>query len=132
METINMKPEGQKPFKRFIKWFVLIILVLIISYVVIIFSNANTREWISAIISQKLLQRSVDQYAKEIKADKYGGKTPEETYAMFVEALKKEDIDLAVKYFVKGEQSEYKKMFEDIKKNGKWDMMMEDVLAERN
>jgi hypothetical protein len=65
------------------------------------------------------LQRSVDQYAKEIKADKYGGKTPEETYAMFVEALKKEDIDLAVKYFVKEEQSEYKKMFEDIKKNGK-------------
>jgi hypothetical protein len=51
---------------------------------------------------------------------------------MFVEALKKEDIDLAVKYFVKEEQSEYKKMFEDIKKNGKWDMMMEDVLIARN
>ena len=33
------------------------------------------------------------------KNDTYGGKTPEETLNLFVEALKKEDIELASKYF---------------------------------
>lgn len=32
--------------------------------------------------------------------DTYGGKTPQETWQMFIEALKKGDTDLAAKYFV--------------------------------
>jgi len=32
--------------------------------------------------------------------DTYGGKTPEETLNLFIEALKKEDLELASKYFV--------------------------------
>ncbi|PIR06248.1 hypothetical protein COS46_02030 [Candidatus Jorgensenbacteria bacterium CG03_land_8_20_14_0_80_38_39] len=39
-------------------------------------------------------------YEKAMKEDTYGGKTPEETLKMFIEALKKEDIGLASKYFV--------------------------------
>ena len=132
MEVVNIKPGGKKPFKRFVKWFCLIILILIVSYVVIIFINPNTREWVSAIIGQKMLQRSVDQYAREIRADKYGGKTPEETYAMFVDALKKEDIELAVKYFTKESKEENKKVLEGIKKDGNWDAMMKDLLLEKN
>jgi len=38
-------------------------------------------------------------YEKAMKEDTYGGKTPEETLQMFIEALKKEDIELASKYF---------------------------------
>lgn len=38
------------------------------------------------------------------KADMYGGSTPEETLALFIDALKKGDIDLASKYFVVDEQ----------------------------
>jgi len=33
-------------------------------------------------------------------ADTYGGKTPQETLDMFVDALRKGDIDLASKYFL--------------------------------
>lgn len=36
------------------------------------------------------------------KKDIYGGKTPEETWAMFLEALKKGDIELAIKYYAVG------------------------------
>ena len=36
---------------------------------------------------------------KPFKEDHYGGKTPEETWAMFLEARKKKDLDLATKYF---------------------------------
>lgn len=32
--------------------------------------------------------------------DTYGGKTPEETFNLFVEAIKSENVDLAVKYIV--------------------------------
>ncbi|MEK7143610.1 MAG: hypothetical protein AAB756_02155, partial [Patescibacteria group bacterium] len=34
------------------------------------------------------------------KKDTYGGATPEETLALFIDALKKGDTDLAAKYFV--------------------------------
>ncbi|MBU6415051.1 hypothetical protein KGQ34_02320 [Patescibacteria group bacterium] len=34
------------------------------------------------------------------RADTYGGSTPEETLALFIDALKRGDIDLASKYFV--------------------------------
>ena len=39
-------------------------------------------------------------YEKAMREDTYGGKTPEETLKMFIEALKKEDIELASKYFM--------------------------------
>jgi hypothetical protein len=48
-------------------------------------------------------------YEEAMKADTYGGKTPEETLQMFIDALKKEDIELASKYFAlnTNEKSEY-------------------------
>ncbi|MBU3934604.1 hypothetical protein KKC00_01435, partial [Patescibacteria group bacterium] len=39
---------------------------------------------------EKFNQAIIDMF----KADTYGGKTPEETFNMFVEALKNEDVDL--------------------------------------
>jgi hypothetical protein len=39
-------------------------------------------------------------YEKAMQEDTYGGKTPEETLQMFIEALKKEDIELASRYFI--------------------------------
>ncbi len=35
-----------------------------------------------------------------MREDTYGGKTPEETLQMLIEALRKEDIELASKYFM--------------------------------
>ena len=50
-----------------------------------------------------------ENYKKAMTEDTYGGKTPEETLKMFIEALKKKDIDLASKYFAlnTNENSEY-------------------------
>ena len=41
----------------------------------------------------------ISNYEAAMKADTYGGKTPQETLDMFVDALKKGDMDLASKYF---------------------------------
>jgi len=43
---------------------------------------------------------------KAVAEDTYGGKTPEETLAMFISALKADNLALASKYFVIEEQEE--------------------------
>lgn len=44
-------------------------------------------------------QKAMDTLEATLRADTYGGKTPEETLALFIDALKKGDADLASKYF---------------------------------
>ena len=50
-------------------------------------------------IYQKEYQKIL-KLKKLYENDHYGGKTPEETLALFVEALKKKDYKLAAKYYV--------------------------------
>ena len=40
----------------------------------------------------------IELVEKPFREDTYGGKTPEETWALFLDALKKGDVELAVKY----------------------------------
>src|SRR3989344_9643294 len=44
--------------------------------------------------------------AELYKKDTYGGKMPEETLQLFIDALKKGDTDLAAKYFVPEKQKQ--------------------------
>jgi len=69
---------------------------------------------------------------KEYASDTYGGITPEETYQLFLEALKNQDIDLASKYFILDKQEEYKKLLNQVKGSDQWKIMMEDLLDSRN
>ena len=45
--------------------------------------------------------------------DTYGGKTPEETWALYVDAVKKRDIELASKYVDVNHQEKKKKFLEE-------------------
>ena len=58
-------------------------------------------------------------YLDFLKNDTYGGKTPQETYELYVEALKKGDIDLAVKYYWWEKQVAEKERLEKLKAEGK-------------
>ncbi len=60
------------------------------------------------LISQ---QRS---YLEELKNDRYGGKTPEETLDLFLEALKKNDPKLAARYYYLEFRYKRKKSFEKV------------------
>lgn len=64
-------------------------------------------------------QKAVDDYEeamrKPYKEDIYGGKTPEETWSMFLDALKKGDIDLASKYYDVEHQSNAKQWLDGLK-----------------
>ena len=45
-------------------------------------------------------EETLAKYDEMMRNDTYGGKTPEETLNLFVEALKNDDIELASRYFV--------------------------------
>jgi len=52
------------------------------------------------------------------RADTFGGSTPEETFSMFLDALKAGDMDLAVKYFEIDKRVEWSNYFKQLVDNG--------------
>jgi len=64
------------------------------------------------------LKRAYDKVEEPYYTDTYGGKTPEETYDMFIDALKKGDVELASRYFVLESQDNWLKTLGEYKKSG--------------
>ena len=71
------------------------------------YSGWNSYKW------QKKTDAFQAALSKPYREDTYGGKTPKETWGMFLDALKKGDVELASKYFVVEKQAEWKKIFEN-------------------
>jgi hypothetical protein len=71
------------------------------------------------------------KYFDDLKAkyenDTYGGATPEETLQLFIDALKKGDVELASKYFVVEKQGEWRTKLEKISKEDKVKFLIEDL-----
>lgn len=59
------------------------------------------------------------QYKDQLAADKYGGQTPQETINLFADALRKGDVDLASKYFVRNTDGSIKPEVIDVLKKAK-------------
>src|SRR3989338_2462671 len=89
------------------------------SYAVSVYQYAKSPEY-RAEQDLKALQK---RYAE----DTYGGKTPEETIELFIAALKKEDIDLAVKYFIIDKQEEWRAGLANVMEHQKWSSMVFDL-----
>jgi hypothetical protein len=104
--------EKDKSSKR--SWLKFTIIFILIILIVVSFGWGyqkyinNKKEKLDQENYQKYLNFE-KTYEEAMKADTYGGKTPEETLQMFIDALKKEDIELASKYFAlnTNEKSEY-------------------------
>lgn len=106
--------------KTFLKhWSGVLVLAIIAAAVLIFLFNLNPifraiqNKW-TAFKENRLIEKMEDQY----KNDRYGGKTPEETFDLFIEALKKEDVELASKYFVIPKQEGWKSTLEQYKTKG--------------
>src|SRR3989338_5937850 len=76
----------------------------------------NGMPYINKLRANWEARRLQAQWEKPYREDKYGGKTPEETYDMFLEALRKEDTTLASKYFIIEKQDNWKKTLEEYKR----------------
>ena len=58
------------------------------------------QQYYEALEYSRTAKAALKKEKQMLAQDHYGGKTPEETLAMFVEALKKKDAKLAAKYYL--------------------------------
>ncbi len=65
----------------------------------------------------KYVAREKERTTEMLRADTYGGETPEETLALFVEALEARDAKLASKYYLPWLQKEAEKDMRDWMEN---------------
>ena len=100
------------------------ILGILILAVIVFFIAAEVGFQAKYRLEQWKTARKMEQFNKIVeelfKNDIYGGKTPEETYNLFVTSLKNEDVDLAVKYIILDaeRQRKYYDKFSDKKQKG--------------
>jgi len=113
--------------KKLKKW----LPIIIIGFMVVLTISTLFSKYIwNGLVTRyktKVFLNKIYKQEQSYKNDTYGGKTPEETYQMFLTALKAKDIELASKYFVLEEQERYKQALQEVDKNGKWDLMMDDL-----
>jgi len=110
-------PIGGQSKKIFFKhWSRVLVLVVLAALVTWGLLNLPT---IINVVQGKLTawqyQRELNRLEAPYRNDKIGGKTPEETFDMFIDALKKEDIELASKYFVLQKQDDWYKVLGEYK-----------------
>ncbi len=72
-------------------------------------------------------EMQAERIKKEYAEDPYGGDTPEETLGLFVDALKKGDIDLAAKYFVLDKQDQWREDLALAKDKSLIDVMIDEA-----
>ncbi len=79
----------------------------------------------------ELATKTINTYEEAMRQDTYGGKTPQETLNMFVDALKKGDIELASKYFLLDDTGKVNKKWIDllnkVKQEGNLNRMANDL-----
>ena len=81
---------------------------------------------IRSYIPEYQARKAYEQLLEEYKNDPYGGDTPEETLQLFIDALKKGDVELAAKYF---EWAYKDKLFDQLKKFAN-EKIINDVIAD--
>lgn len=94
-------PTHKTPWWKFAVGFLVIIaLGIIVDAVWVQYFSPAAQEAKKTQEQYAAYEQQQKSYEEAMKQDTYGGKTPEETLALFIQALEKEDVDLASKYFL--------------------------------
>ena len=88
---------------------ILMVVLILIAVFLVLTATVFTRQAWESYKWQKSVDEWEESLRKPYQEDIYGGATPEETWGMFLDALKAGDIELASKYFAVENQSEEKK-----------------------
>ena len=102
-QTNFNNPSGDienKPKKRRVAWIIIILVIILVALFLIFGGYNNIKMTAKGLWAVNQFNKGMELYEKTMTEDTYGGETPEETLAMFIEALEKKDIELASKYFV--------------------------------
>ncbi len=119
-ENTGFLKERKASKKRTRKFFFVILLIVGVN--VILFFALG---WYERFASEKELDNAVEalykaqreDYARAL-ADTYGGKTPQETLRMYIDAVEKGDYELASKYFIGTKQEGELRSFNGVSKEG--------------
>ncbi len=116
METINFGEEQnnsapEAPRNKKLIWAGIVLATLILSVI-----GWQYWQYIHSPYYQQM--KAVKALEKLYADDTMGGKTPEETLALFLEAVKKEDFDLASQYAIYDGREDLKKWLISIKEKG--------------
>lgn len=84
-------------------------------------------QYIRPYFQGRAYQNAVDAYIQAQINDFTGGSTPEETVDMFIEALKKRDMNLASKYFIIDDQEKWLKTFTEMKNAGRGQGLIDEL-----
>src|SRR3989344_5070805 len=109
-------PQRKKTF--FKHWSGVVVLVILAALVT--WGLLNLPTIINAVqgkLTAWKYERELRELEKPYREDKIGGETPEETFDMFIDALKKEDVEVASKYFVIHKQDDWRESFGKLQGN---------------
>jgi len=125
MESTPLQSIDQ-PKKKFWRFALLLAAIIVLGFAAIFWRLVpyTWEAWQQQRETRQLVKQMEEQKRREAE-DTYGGQTPQETYQLFIDALKKEDIDLAVKYFSFDKQDEIRQRLTRIRDNGKWQLMVD-------
>lgn len=91
-------------------------IVLAIAAAFVIWMLIQAGPWLRSWQERRAGDALRQQAEERLRSDKYGGKTPEETFDLFIAALEKGDIELASKYFVVQKQDGWSKTLAEYNK----------------
>jgi len=81
----------------------------------VIFGLLRGQEFLASFLADRETNKAIKELERPYREDKYGGKTPEETFDLFLGALRKGDIELASKYFVIDKQEGWRNTLQELK-----------------
>ncbi len=132
MET-SSDPAGVKKinWRQFGKhWIVVFILAILAAFVV--WGMLQAGPWLKRLQDWRAARALQSQLEELYRNDKYGGKTPEETFDMFIAALEKGDVELASKYFVIDKQNSWLRSLQALNERNLLAGMLDELRFARN
>lgn len=118
-----LRAEGEEKMRsaesktRFVSAFLLIIIV---GFGLIVFWSDQSKQKNRELLEEaSRIEREYRAMEEKRAADTYGGKTPQETLKLYIDAVEKGDYELASKYFILEEQENWKRELEELRAMGK-------------
>ncbi|MEX2053272.1 MAG: hypothetical protein WD898_03545 [Candidatus Paceibacterota bacterium] len=130
MENSNGSQAGIN-WRQFGKHWV-VVLILGAVAVLVIWTMLTQGAWIQNVQQRWTAWRAERMDTKPFRDDKFGGKTPEETFDLFIFALEKGDIELASKYFVLNKQESWEKTLSEYEGEGYLADFSEELRSKRS
>lgn len=117
--TPNMN-ESSKKSKRTL-WAALVIAAVLLGAFLLwaLYLSPEAKQYRQDQENTALYNKAMTEFENKMKNDTYGGKTPEETLNMFIEAVKKDDLDLASKYFLSDAKTNWLEILKNAKDDGR-------------